>query len=86
MSVGSGSSAADLVTAAIVQLNDGVAFGANMNAIGEGGLVLMTDDTDYFLFQLENTDTSTTTQTQDISLIGIFLGTDGVNVPADNFI
>jgi len=86
LSVGSGSSAADLVTAAIVQLNDGVAFGANMNAIGEGGLVLMTDDTDYFLFQLENTDTSTTTQTQDISLIGIFLGTDGVNVHADNFI
>lgn len=79
------STSAAIVAEAIVQLNDGTATFANGNVANEGGMVLMTNDTDYFMFIVKNDDTSATTETADISLVGIFSGLDAANVHADNF-
>ncbi|MBK1642508.1 hypothetical protein CKO12_11585 [Chromatium okenii] len=81
----SGSTAATAIANAVTELHDGAAdFAANFQA-GEGGLLVMSDTVNTFVFEYKADATPATTTAADLTLIGIFDLSLFTSAHADNF-
>jgi hypothetical protein len=87
------STSANAIANAVAELNDGAAkFAANFTA-GEGGLIVMNDGTNTFVFEFKSQDTdgggaddAPTVEAADLKLVGIFDGLSlYTNAHTDNF-
>lgn len=80
-----GTDASNATSRAVTELADGAAdFSANFSA-GEGGLIIMNDTVNAFLFEYKAAGTAAQTETGEVTLIGIFSLDLYTNAHTDNF-